>query len=65
MSKFIKQFPPEAFEVEFADFITDQEAWDYLYKLKNRNSLTKEDLLFLNIIKNELLYLSSKQSLLA
>ena len=64
IDKMVKQFMVEKFDPEFADFITDQDNWNYIYELKDKNSLSQQDKLYLNILKNELLYLSSKTTLL-
>lgn len=64
LDKMVKQFKPEKFEPEFAEFITDQDTWNYIYELKKIKEISKQDMVLLNILKNELLYLSSKHSLI-
>jgi len=64
LDKLIKQFMPEKFDPEFADFITDQDTWEWVYQLKNKKLFSKNDLIFISILKNELLYILSKPNLI-
>jgi hypothetical protein len=56
----VRKFKPEDFDPELTDFILDEDVWSWIFALPNKSKLDKNDLIFIPILRDNLLYLASK-----
>lgn len=60
LDRLLREFSHESFEPEFYDFASDQDLWDWIHSLKDKQTLTKDDWALGSIIRDNLLYFKSK-----
>lgn len=63
LDRLLREFFHESFEPEFYDFASDQDLWDWINSLKNKESFSKDDWALASIIRDNLLYFKSKGTL--
>lgn len=62
LDKFLRDFKHESFDEDFYDFASDQDLWDWIYVLQNKQ-LNNHDWALIGLIRDNLSYLISKPKL--